>query len=310
MPGIAARRPSCWILVPALAALASAQVEEQQGRFMLYNACDPLGVIVGSLPGGSPLVDLELPQVEAMVRGRLAADGLYSDTARTYVRVSVSRYAIQLRYMKDVTDSASDERETIATFSRAAVVADGHAASTMLELSRLLNAFLASYRRVNLLACGEGDGLEPPKIRKAAIPAKPRRVVSAPVEGPIRQRAIRIERWWPVPETEEEKRERVHRIGDEVKPPTLVSKVEPEYSEKARQARVQGLVMLSVDIWKDGRPHNIRVVRSLGWGLDEKAVEAVRQWRFSPGTLDGKPVRTQAQIEVSFRLLESPKRRR
>lgn len=308
MPTIAPHRLSCWILVPAMAALASAQVEEQTGRFMLYNSCDPLGVVVGPLPGGSPLVDLELPQVEAMVRGRLQVAGLYSDTGRTHVRVSVSRYAIRLRYMKDVTDAASDERKTIATFSRAAVVADGHSASTMLELSKLLNAFLASYRRVNLLACG--DGLEPPEIRKGAIPPKPRRVVSAPAEGPIRQRAIRIDRWWPVPQSEQEKRETAHRIGDGGTSPKLLLKAEPKYSEKARQARVEGLVRLSAEVWEDGLPHNIRVVRSLGWGLDEKAVEAVRQWRFSPGTLDGKPVRVQVQIEVSFRLIESPERRR
>ena len=95
----------------------------------------------------------------------------------------------------------------------------------------------------------------------------------------------------------------VFRIGGGVSSPRLLSKIEPEYSEEARKAKYQGVVMLSVEIWEDGLPHNIRVVRSLGLGLDEKAVEAVRQWRFSPGKKDGKPVRVQAQIEVSFRLL-------
>ena len=68
--------------------------------------------------------------------------------------------------------------------------------------------------------------------------------------------------------------------------------------------------MLSLQIWEDGMAHNIRVVRSLGHGLDGKAVETMRQWRWLPSALDSKPVRTQAQIEVSFRLLESPTRRR
>ncbi|MDE0620773.1 MAG: energy transducer TonB [Bryobacterales bacterium] len=95
----------------------------------------------------------------------------------------------------------------------------------------------------------------------------------------------------------------VFRIGGGVSSPRLLSKIEPEYSEEARKAKYQGVVMLSVEIWEDGLPHNIRVVRSLGLGLDEKAVEAVQQWRFSPGKKDGKPVRVQAQIEVSFRLL-------
>ena len=95
----------------------------------------------------------------------------------------------------------------------------------------------------------------------------------------------------------------VFRIGGGVTSPRLLSKVEPEYSEEARKAKYQGTVMLAVEVWEDGIAHNIRVVRSLGLGLDEKAVEAVRKWRFLPGKKDGKPVRVAAQIQVSFRLL-------
>lgn len=110
---------------------------------------------------------------------------------------------------------------------------------------------------------------------------------------------------WPDPESESDE-SRVHRTGGEVTGPRLLSKVEPSYSEKARKAGLEGVVMLSIEVWEDGRPHNIRVIRSLGLGLDEEAVEAVQQWRFSPGEKDGKPVKVQAQIEVSFRLLERP----
>ncbi len=92
----------------------------------------------------------------------------------------------------------------------------------------------------------------------------------------------------------------VFRIGDGVSSPRLLHKVEPEYSEEARKAEYQGKVMLSVEVWEDGMAHNIRVLRSPGLGLDEKAVEAVRQWRFAPGTKDGKPVRIAAQIQISF----------
>ena len=95
----------------------------------------------------------------------------------------------------------------------------------------------------------------------------------------------------------------VYRIGSGVSSPQLLYKVEPEYSEEARKAKYQGTVLLSVEVWEDGVAHNIRVLRSLGLGLDEKAVEAVEQWKFSPGKLDGKPVRVAAQIQVSFRLL-------
>ena len=95
----------------------------------------------------------------------------------------------------------------------------------------------------------------------------------------------------------------VFRIGGGVTSPRLLYKVEPEYSEEARKAKYQGTVMLAVEVWEDGLAHNIRILRSLGLGLDEKAVEAVRQWKFSPGKKDGKPVRVAAQIQVSFRLL-------
>ena len=95
----------------------------------------------------------------------------------------------------------------------------------------------------------------------------------------------------------------VFRIGGGVVAPRLLHKVEPSYTDEAKEAKLQGTVTLQIEIWEDARPHNIRVQRSLGLGLDEKAIEAVRQWRFAPGTKDGKPVRVEAQVEVSFRLL-------
>ncbi len=95
----------------------------------------------------------------------------------------------------------------------------------------------------------------------------------------------------------------VFRIGGGVSSPRLLHKVEPEYSEEARKAKYQGTVMLSVEVWEDGIAHNIRILRSLGLGLDEKAMHAVTQWRFAPGKKDGKPVKVAAQIQVNFRLL-------
>jgi protein TonB len=85
--------------------------------------------------------------------------------------------------------------------------------------------------------------------------------------------------------------------------PQLLWKTEPEYSEEARKARHQGSVMLAVEIDPEGHPRNIRVVQSLGLGLDERAVEAVSKWRFKPGLLNGRPVNAPIRVEVSFRLL-------
>ncbi len=95
----------------------------------------------------------------------------------------------------------------------------------------------------------------------------------------------------------------VYRIGGGVSAPALTLKVEPEYSEEARKAKFQGTVVLEIVVDEHGMPRNIRVLRPLGLGLDEKAIEAVQRWRFRPGMKDGKPVATQAQVEVNFRLL-------
>jgi protein TonB len=85
--------------------------------------------------------------------------------------------------------------------------------------------------------------------------------------------------------------------------PVPIYKVEPEYSEEARKAKFQGVVVLSIVIDERGNPTHIKIVRMLGMGLDEKAVQAVSQWRFRPGMKDGKPVAVQAEVEVTFRLL-------
>ena len=95
----------------------------------------------------------------------------------------------------------------------------------------------------------------------------------------------------------------VYRIGGGVSAPSVLSKIEPEYSEEARKAKWQGTVVLSVIVDELGRPKSVRVQRSLGLGLDQKAIEAVSQWRFKPGLKDGKPVPVMATIEVTFRLL-------
>jgi len=79
--------------------------------------------------------------------------------------------------------------------------------------------------------------------------------------------------------------------------------VEPEYTEEARIAKYDGTVLLSVEIVADGIVGNINVGGGLGLGLDQKAVEAVGQWRFKPGTENGQAVKVAAQIEVNFRLL-------
>jgi len=85
--------------------------------------------------------------------------------------------------------------------------------------------------------------------------------------------------------------------------PKLIYSPDPEFSEEARKAKYQGVVVLNIVVGADGRVHGATVARTLGMGLDEKALEAVRSWRFEPGkTKDGRAVEVRAQIEVNFRL--------
>jgi TonB family protein len=98
----------------------------------------------------------------------------------------------------------------------------------------------------------------------------------------------------------------VYRVGGGVTAPVLLYRKEPEYTEEARRARVSGTVQLYVEIDPSGNPTNIRVLQGPGLGLDERAIEAVRTWKFKPGFKDGNPVTVAANISVSFRLLDSP----
>ena len=93
------------------------------------------------------------------------------------------------------------------------------------------------------------------------------------------------------------------RIGDGVSAPVLIYQVDPEFSEEARKAKFSGNVEVYIWVDTDGKPSHIRVVRGVGMGLDEKAVEAVRQYRFKPAMKDGKPVQVDLYIDVNFQIL-------
>jgi protein TonB len=93
------------------------------------------------------------------------------------------------------------------------------------------------------------------------------------------------------------------RVGSGVTQPQVLSKIDPEYSEEARKAKYSGTVLLQLVVDVDGKAKNIKVVKGVGLGLDEKAVEAVMKWKFLPGKKAGTPVPVYATVEVNFRLL-------
>jgi protein TonB len=93
-----------------------------------------------------------------------------------------------------------------------------------------------------------------------------------------------------------------YRVGGGVSAPKLIYRPEPEYSEEARKAKYQGVVVIDCTVGPDGRVREMRVSKSLGMGLDEKAMEALKQWKFEPARKDGQPVAVLVSIEVNFRL--------
>jgi TonB family protein len=93
-----------------------------------------------------------------------------------------------------------------------------------------------------------------------------------------------------------------YKVGNGVSAPSLKTRVDPDYTEEAKNAKVEGAVVLSIVVGTDGQAHYINVIKGLGSGLDEKAVEAVQKWSFNPGTKNGEPVDVRASIEINFKL--------
>jgi protein TonB len=94
----------------------------------------------------------------------------------------------------------------------------------------------------------------------------------------------------------------VFKVGGGISAPQPITTPDPDYTEEARKAKTQGTCILGMIVDAEGHPRDIRVVRGLGNGLDAKAIEAVKQWRFQPALKDGRPVNVQISVEVAFRL--------
>jgi TonB family protein len=93
-----------------------------------------------------------------------------------------------------------------------------------------------------------------------------------------------------------------YRPGSGIEPPTLLREIKPDYTEEARRRGLEGDVVLEIIVRRDGTVGNIRVLDRLGAGLDERAVDAVRQWRFAPARRLGAPVDVVVEVAVEFKL--------
>jgi protein TonB len=92
-------------------------------------------------------------------------------------------------------------------------------------------------------------------------------------------------------------------LGPGIKEPSVLIQPLPPYTEEARKARIEGVVILQAVILRDGTVTGFKVLQGLGYGLDDSAIHTISsKWRFSPGTLNGTKIDVIAKIEVRFRM--------
>jgi protein TonB len=94
----------------------------------------------------------------------------------------------------------------------------------------------------------------------------------------------------------------LRKIGGGVSSPELIYKIDPEFSEEARKAKFMGIVLVNLIVDANGNPQNVHVLRGVGMGLDQKAVEAVKQYKFKPAKEAGKPVAVELNVQVDFQI--------
>lgn len=100
--------------------------------------------------------------------------------------------------------------------------------------------------------------------------------------------------------------DQLRRVGGGVTAPEVVSRVDPKFSDEARAEKFAGTVVIGLIVDTNGLPQRVHVVRGVGHGLDEKALEAVRQYRFKPAMEHGNPVPVRVNVEVNFRFKDTP----
>ncbi|MFZ2493931.1 MAG: M56 family metallopeptidase [Thermoanaerobaculia bacterium] len=97
------------------------------------------------------------------------------------------------------------------------------------------------------------------------------------------------------------------RVGGDVKAPSIVSRVEPQFTEEARALRIAGIAIVEALIGEDGQVKDVKIVKDLPYGLGQAAADAIRQWTFTPATKDGKPIGVVFNLTVNFKLDDAPK---
>lgn len=207
----------------------------------------------------------------------VAADNTYKNR-----RLAVRGMVVEIR--KDILDDVILELATTNEFE--------HVSAYLAPSEEAKAASLQKYTAVSVVCDGSGmvvgspmlkdchlsDGDDNPKTSSLDQPSAPLESLAMPDENGL------------------------YRIGHGVAAPQVLFAPEPEYSQEARTAKVAGNVLVYLQVDTDGHPANLRVLRGIGYGLDEKAVEAVTLYKFKPAMLQGKPVPVEMNVEVNFQI--------
>ena len=292
-------------MLDKIASAAENQRNFDVARKVLEAALEIRGEISGKNSAEYGMGLLKLAGLELRQHGLLATASLYSQAAE--VLQNRPEAAMALIRLGEIAMANKDLDSAAALFQKAQTSDPSKAAQAML--------WLADVR------ARQGNADEADALFKSAIATEDPKSLNEAVamsmyatflkrQGRTEEAASYLDRAKQVymassvrPNTSPAGASGPYRIGGPVTAPRVLSKIEPEYSEEARLAALQGTVVLSVVIGADGMAQDIVVARPLGLGLDDKAVAAVSQWRFQPGTRGGEPVPVFATIEVNFRLL-------
>ena len=243
-------------------------------NFRLFNECRPIFVDIGQLTTESRAFGLHKEDLRIAAETRLRVARLLASeddrgTSGLFIDAIADpkTYSIEVNHSKPLEDRFGHYGMAVTKSYARSGTNSTDTGFIFWGLSELMDEFLLDYLRVNTAAC------DPP--------------LSA----------------WSEPPPHED---RVYRSDDVTTKPRLLYNVGPEYSEEARHKKLQGAVLLSVEVWPDGRAHNIRVLEGVGMGLDKKAIEAVQQWRFPRQTqlahrLGFNPSRLELQTPIAIR---------
>jgi TonB family protein len=172
-------------------------------------------------------------------------------------------------------------------------------ASRLLDVARRLNNISAPSAAIAMVRKPELEA----RVRSILDPSRRRASVGLFVRCAIALAAVALIVPIAVTRQQVHAQGKVYKLGPGMKQPKIIVKVEPEYTQDAKDAKIEGSVTLKAEVTPAGVAENIVVVKSLDPGLDANAVTALSNWRFEPGTKDGEAVTVAVSVQINFRLL-------